>query len=90
MVVGLLKENFSGLTFNRPLFTKMMKVFKKMSDKPDLVLFTNWDRFSRDCFGTHIMINKLQKLGIEPQSIEQPLDYKNYDSERMLAVYLFK
>jgi hypothetical protein len=52
------------------------------------VLFTKWDRFSRNAADAYQMINTLRKLGIEPQAIEQPLDLTVPENKMMLAFYL--
>ncbi len=50
----------------------------------DLVLFTKWDRFSRNAADAYHMFNVLGRFGIEAQAIEQPLGldiacgYKNF------------
>ncbi len=52
------------------------------------MLFTTWDRFSRNAADAYQMINTLRKLGIEPQAIEQPLDLTIPENKMMLALYL--
>ena len=52
------------------------------------MLFTTWDRFSRNTTDAYEMIRRLNKLGIEPQAIEQPIDYKIPEMKAMLAIYL--
>ena len=56
--------------------------------KPDLLVFTKWDRFSRNSIHAHQMIGTLRKLGIDPQAIEQPLDLTVPENKLMLAFYL--
>src|ERR1700712_5546369 len=56
--------------------------------KTDLVLFTKWDRFSRNAPDAYQMIGTLKMLGIEPQAIEQPLDMEVPENKMMLAIYL--
>ncbi|SDK56593.1 Resolvase, N terminal domain [Pedobacter sp. ok626] len=50
--------------------------------------FTKWDRFSRNAGDAYQMINLLQKNGINPQAIEQPLDMAIPENKLMLAIYL--
>lgn len=38
---------------------------------PHRILFTRWDRFSRNTANAYYMISHLQKLGIEPQATDQ-------------------
>ncbi len=54
----------------------------------DQILFTKWDRFSRNAGDAYQMISILRKAGIEPQAIEQPLDIRIPENKIMLAFYL--
>jgi DNA invertase Pin-like site-specific DNA recombinase len=67
-------EDHSAKTLSRPKWNKVLQNLKKHKNKIDLVLFTKWDRFSRNAGDAYQMINILRKLGVEPQVIEQPLD----------------
>src|SRR5690606_34673117 len=60
----------------------------KKSSKTNLVLFTKWDRFSRNAGDAYQMINILTKLGVEPQAVEQPLNLSIPENKMMLAIYL--
>jgi site-specific DNA recombinase len=53
-----------------------------------LILFTKWDRFSRNAGDAYQMISTLKVYGIEPQAIEQPLDLSIPENKLMLAIYL--
>ena len=81
-------EDHSAKTFNRPEWTKLLNSLKKGSSKTDLVLFTKWDRFSRNAGDAYQMISILDKLSIEPQAVEQPLDLSIPENKMMLAIYL--
>jgi site-specific DNA recombinase len=81
-------EDHSAKTFNRPKWNKLLQNLKKHKNKIDLVLFTKWDRFSRNAGDAYQMINILRKLGVEPQGIEQPLDLTIPENKMMLAFYL--
>lgn len=61
---------------------------QKNKGKTDLILFTKWDRFSRNASDAYLMISALRKLGVEPMAIEQPLDTTIPENKMMLAVYL--
>lgn len=87
-VVDLYKEDHSAKTFNRPEFTKLLFALKKHKTNVELLLFLKWDRFSRNTGDAYGMINTLNKLGIEPQAIEQPLDLEIPENKIMLAFYL--
>ena len=81
-------EDHSAKTFNRPEWIKLLNSLKKKSSKTSLVLFTKWDRFSRNAGDAYQMINTLNKLGVEPQAVEQPLDLTIPENKMMLAIYL--
>lgn len=81
-------EDHSAKTFNRPQWSGLMADLKKHKGRSDLILFTKWDRFSRNAGDAYQMINTLRKLGVEPQAIEQPLDLTVPENKMMLAFYL--
>jgi DNA invertase Pin-like site-specific DNA recombinase len=81
-------EDHSAKTFNRPAWASFLKSLYRQKGQTDLVLFTKWDRFSRNAADAYQMINTLRKLGIEPQAIEQPLDLTIPENKMMLAFYL--
>lgn len=84
----IIYEDHSAKSFNRPEWTKLLNSLKKKSSKTNLVLFTKWDRFSRNAGDAYQMINTLTKLGVEPQAVEQPLDLSIPENKMMLAIYL--
>jgi site-specific DNA recombinase len=87
-VVALYNDDHSAKSFERPQFKKLLESVKKNKNSADLLLFTKWDRFSRNAGDAYAMINTLAKLGIEPQGIEQPLDLSVPENKLMLAFYL--
>ncbi len=87
-VVGFYREDHSAKSFERPEFNKLLIRLKKEKRIADFLLFLKWDRFSRNAGDAYFMINCLNKLGIEPQAIEQPLDLDIPENKIMLAFYL--
>jgi site-specific DNA recombinase len=87
-VVGLYKDDHSAKTFERPSFQQMLTYLRKNKKTGDLLLFTKWDRFSRNAGDAYAMINTLNSQGVEPQAIEQPLDLSIPENKIMLAFYL--
>ena len=81
-------EDHSAKTFNRPVWSKILVDLRKSRGQTDLILFTKWDRFSRNTGDAYYMINLLNKFGVEPQAIEQPLDLEIPENKMMLAFYL--
>lgn len=87
-ILALYREDYSAKTFNRPEIKKMLASFKKSENRPTYMLFTKWDRFSRNIGHAYEMIETLESLNIEPQAIEQKLDMAVPESQLILAVYL--
>lgn len=81
-------EDHSAKTFKRPEWSKYLADIKKHRSNADFVLFTKWDRFSRNAGDAYHMISVLRKYGIEPQAVEQPLDLSIPENKMMLAFYL--
>ncbi|MFD2285990.1 recombinase family protein [Pedobacter petrophilus] len=81
-------EDHSAKTFNRPAWQKLLLELKKKRGQVDLILFTKWDRFSRNAGDAYMMIKILSDMEIEPQAIEQPLDISIPENKMMLAFYL--
>ncbi|MFN0290161.1 recombinase family protein [Pedobacter helvus] len=82
-------EDYSAKTFNRPQWTKMLTSLKRSRTQLfDQILFTKWDRFSRNTADAYEMIRILKHLDVEPLAIEQPLDHEVPESKTILAVYL--
>jgi len=87
-IVQIFTEDYSGKTFDRPEWNKLMEFLKKNKGKVDLVLCSRWDRFSRNQYESLTVIKELQKLGVTVDTIEQPLDLRNPESKILLNVYL--
>ena len=81
-------EDHSAKTFNRPKWCELLSDLKRKKGEVDFVLFSKWDRFSRNAGDAYQMITILRKLGVEPQAIEQPLDLSVPENKLMLAFYL--
>ena len=63
-------EDHSAKTFNRPQWKNLITTLKKKKNNVNLILFTKWDRFSRNAGDAYQMINILRGLGVEPQAME--------------------
>lgn len=84
----IIYEDHSAKTFNRPERDKLLKYLRQHRNKSNLILFTKWDRFSRNAPDAYNMISTLKSYGVEPQAIEQPLDMTVPENKMMLAIYL--
>ncbi|WP_452225582.1 recombinase family protein [Lacinutrix chionoecetis] len=82
------KEDFSAKNFDRPAFNELTSYIKANRKTVDCLLFTRWDRFSRNQEEAYRVIREFKNLGIDVNAIEQPLDLSQPDSKVMLAVYL--
>ena len=70
-VVQHYEDDFSGKDFVRPSFIQLIKYCQKEYKKIDLLLFTKWDRFSRNHGETYAIFTLFKKLNIEINAIEQ-------------------
>jgi len=86
-VVNHFQDCFSARTFDRPEWRKL-ESFVKNNKKVDLILFTKWDRFSKNTEQALAVIRELSNIGIEINSIEQPLDFSIHDNKMILSIYL--
>ena len=67
-VLSTIFEDHSAKTFKRPEWAKLMlSLGQHKSLRSNLLLFTRWDRFSRNTADAYYMITQLHKWGIEPQ-----------------------
>ncbi len=81
-------EEYSAKTFKRPQWKRLMEEVESSKLRPDVVLFTRWDRFSRNAGEAYHVIKCLKSLGVNTQAIEQPLDLSIPENKMMLAFYL--
>lgn len=88
IIAGIYKDDHSAKSFERPEFQKLLSNLKKNKGVANLLLFTKWDRFSRNAPDAYAMLNQLNKLSIEAQAIEQPLDLSVPENKIMLGLYL--
>lgn len=88
-VGDIIFEDYSAKTFKRPAWSAMMhKIRKHKAVRPNLILFTKWDRFSRNIGEAYYTIAQLQHLNIEAQATDQELDMSIPESLVTLSVYL--
>ncbi len=87
-VLRVFREDFSAKDFNRPEFQKLLDYVKKHKEEVDFILFTRWDRFSRNSDEAYRMIKVFKQMNVLVRSIEQPLDMTIPDNKLMLAIYL--
>jgi DNA invertase Pin-like site-specific DNA recombinase len=61
---------------------------KNKTNRPQFLLFTKWDRFSRNTAEAYATIGALEGFNIKPMAIEQPLDTSVPENQMTLAFYL--
>ncbi|WP_083535121.1 recombinase family protein [Chryseobacterium kwangjuense] len=83
-------EDHSAKSFDRPEWKNYLQSFKRSRGYREerLILFTKWDRFSRNTSEAYQMIAHLKKNNVLPQAIEQPLDLSIPENKVLLAIYL--
>ncbi len=87
-ITKIFREDHSAKNFDRPEWNKLMDFIKTNKNEIDYVLFTTWDRFSRNLSEALLVIDKLRSFGIEPIAIEQQIDLSIPETKAMLALYL--
>lgn len=89
-VVAIFEDDCSAKSFDRPGWSKMLEFVKHHKKAANILLFTNWSRFSRaeNMGETYMMIDRLKKLGVEPQAMEQPIDFSIPESDLLLSLYV--
>ncbi len=87
-IVQAFKEDHSAKNFDRPEWQKLLKYLRSNRKNVDYVLFTSWDRFSRNITDALIQIRNLKKLDVEIRAIEQPIDISIPENKAILAMYL--
>ena len=70
LILRTIREDYSAKTFNRPEWNNILKLFNhEKAKRPNLILFTRWDRFSRNTGDAYYMIALLKKKVIEVQAV---------------------
>ena len=87
-IVHTINSVASGKRFDHLEWKNWIELIESGKLKTDELIFTTWDRFSRDSVGAFNMIEKLCSNGIKVQAIEQPIDYAIPEYLFMLAIYL--
>ncbi len=87
-IVYQFKEDHSAKSFNRPAFKEFLGYIEGNRGTLDTLIFTSWDRFSRNLTDAFVMIQRLKKHGITPMAIEQPIDMSIPENLAMLAIFL--
>ena len=77
-ILRVFQEDFSARKgFDRPEWKNLAKFIKDQQGNVSKVLFTNWDRFSRNQVESEREIERLKKLGVEVESLENNFSHNN-------------
>lgn len=82
-------EDYSAKNFeDRPEWKRLVTYVKANKKNVDSVLFTRFDRFSRNTEQAYTVLREFKNMGIEINSIEQPLDLSQPTAKMLLAISL--
>jgi site-specific DNA recombinase len=81
------EDGASGKNFDRPEFNKLMGFVKQEYKRIDGLIFTRWDRLSRNTMETLRVLGELKKLNVKLVSTEQAIDDTNPEHKLMLTIY---
>ncbi len=81
-------EDHSAKNFNRPEWIKLESFVKANRKTIKQVLFTKWDRFSRNMEEAMRVIRQFREWGVSVNAVEQPLDLSISNQKIMLSMYL--
>jgi DNA invertase Pin-like site-specific DNA recombinase len=59
-----IEEQYSAKTFHRPKWETIIEFIKKNKGRVDAIVFTKWDRFSRNAEYAYTELRKLEKMGV--------------------------
>ena len=88
-VLKIFSEDYTAWKgFDRPAYKELKKFVKTNNVKVDGILFTQWSRYSRETTESYIEIKKLREMGIEPNAVEQWINFSVPENLYLLAIYL--
>jgi site-specific DNA recombinase len=87
-VIAHYQDDHSAKTFNRPAFTELLEYAKKNKHSIDHLFVIKWDRFSRNIADAWAMLRTFDKLGINVNASEQPIDLSIPENKLLLSLYL--
>ncbi len=87
-ILNHFQDDFSAKTFDRPEFKKLLTYVKANKRSIDALLFTRFDRFSRNAEESYRQIRLFREMGINVIAVEQPLDLDLPESKIILSLML--
>lgn len=86
-VAAHFQDDHSAKTFERPEFKKLLAFANANRGSVDLLLVLKWDRFSRNVTESYAMLDRLKRIGLKVEAIEQPLS-DDPESKILRAIFL--
>lgn len=86
-ILQLYKEDYSAKTFERPQWRNLIAYIKANKGLVNKLVFSRWDRFSRNQSDAQSMIKQLEKLNVIIDCVEQPLDLESPETLLTLSIY---
>lgn len=86
-VVKHFQDDASAKTFERPAWRELMQFLSQNKGIINKVLVLKWDRFSRDASLSYQTRDKLKKLGVEVDAIEQSINSNVPENQILQALY---
>ncbi len=88
-IVKIFSDDYSAWKgFDRPGYNLLNKFISENKKSVDGIIFTQWSRFSREYTETAVEIKRLRSKGIEPNAIEQWIDFSIPENLYLLAMYI--
>jgi site-specific DNA recombinase len=88
-VLRVFEDDFSAWKgFDRPGYNKLKQFIVDNKKSINGLIFTQWSRFSRETTEALVEIRRLRRLGIEPNAIEQWIDFSIPENMFMLSIYI--
>ena len=83
------KEDESAKTFKkRPVMRSILSYIKSHKKEVNKLLFLRWNRFSRDLPQATNVVNDLLSMGVEPNAIEEEINFNSANWPMLLGVYI--
>ena len=87
-IIKHFEDDHSAKTFDRPEYQKLEQFIKANKKDIDYLIFTKWDRFSRNTEGALSKLRLYKNIGISLIAIDQTVDLNIPENKFMLNFYL--
>ncbi len=87
-IINHYREDYSAKNFDRPEWNSLISFIKNAANKIGGIVFTRWDRFSRNVGDSYQQIKELEKLKVKVISADQHLDLSVPENKYVLSMFL--